>query len=153
MKQSRGITIVEALVGLSILAVVLVFIVQTQTIFFASSGRALDVTQATYLAEEGQEFVRYLRDEDWAQLSGLANDTDHYFDVDAANISITTTPEVVNDTFTRSFSLSSLERDVNDDFVESGGTSDGGGRVVTVTISWEGESISLTSLVTNIHSI
>lgn len=153
MSNCRGITIVEALVGISILGIILVAISLTQTQFFAASGTVLNTTQATYLAEEGQEFVRYLRDEDWNQLSGLTNGTDYYFDVTSGDIDITATPEVINGVFTRHFTLSELKRDANDDFVESGGSSDTGGRVVTVTVSWGTESVSLSALVTNLHNI
>lgn len=153
MSNCRGITVVEALVGISILGVILVAISLTQTQFFAASGTVLNTVQATYLAEEGQELIRYLRDEDWNQLTALTNGTDYYFEVTGSDIDATTTPEVINGVFTRKFTLSALERDANDDFVESGGVSDTGGRVVTVTVSWGTESVSLSALVTNLHNI
>ena len=153
MNKCRGITVVEALVGISILGFVLVFVSMTQTVFFAASGKVLNTTKAMYLAEEGQELIRYVRDEDWDEIAALTVGTDYYFDVTSGDIATTTSPEVIDTIFTRKFVLNNLNRDANDDFVESGGSSDTGGRVVTVTVSWGTESTSLTALVTNIHDI
>lgn len=152
MNRSLGITVIEALVGISILGFAMVFIAHSQTTFFNASGLAMRTTHATYLAEEGQEFIRFLRDEDWTQLTALTNGTDYYFDVDAADIDITSSPEVIGE-FSRKFTLSPLNRDANDDFVETGGSSDAGGRIATVTVTWGTQTVTLQAIVTNLHDV
>ena len=152
MKSSKGVTLVEVLVSLSMLGIILVIISSIITLFFGSSGTVLNTTRATYLAEEGVELARFIRDDDWNEISSLTTDTAYYFEATPVSIGVTTTPQSI-DEFTRSFTVSDLERDGNGDFVVSGGTSDPGGRVLTVTVTWGTESVELQSLITNIHNI
>jgi len=153
MKRNQGITLVEALVGIAIISMILVFVMYTQNLYFGVAETALQTTKATYLAEEGQEFLRYLRDEDWGQLDSLTTGTTYYFTVSGGAIDITTTPEVVDGVYSRSFTLAPLNRSVSGDFVTTGGTSDGESRIATVTVSGGEASVSLTTIMANIHNI
>ena len=153
MRSTQAITLVEALVAVAIIGIILVFVMQTQTLFFASARTSMETTKATYLAEEGQELVRYLRDADWNQIAALSTGSPHYFNVTGSGVTITSTPEVIDSRYTRSFTLTSLSRSASGDFVSSGGTSDTGSRVVTVDIDWNGTKVSLKGIVTNMHNI
>ena len=151
--HNRGITVIEALLGIAIIALVLVFVSQTMTLFFNSSGDVREKTKALYLAEEGIEVLRYIRDEDWNEVDVLTQGATYYFDIATTTLATTTTPEVIDGIYTRSFTVENTERDGNNDFVETGGTDDTGGRVVTVDVAWGSESVSLSSILTNIQDI
>lgn len=152
--DSRGITVVEALVGLTILSIALVFISYTITLVLNSSGIVMERTQALYLADEGHELLRHLRDENWTEISSRTNGSTYYFAVATSSIDISTTPEVIDGTFTRSVIFSEVRRNSStDDLVTSGGSVDAGSRLVTVTVSWGTQSVSLESLLTNLHDI
>jgi len=151
----KGISLVEVVIGVAIAGLVIVFVSHTLTLFFASSEETLNRTQALYLAEEGQEILRYVRDEDWDTIgTDLSVGTTYYFYVSDTEIGTTTAPETVGD-FARSFVLSNVARDntTDDDIVFSGGTNDAGSRFATTTVSWGSDSVSLFSLLTNIHGI
>ena len=152
-QQQNGITIIEILIGTSILTLVLAFISYTLLLFLDTSDLALEQTQALYLAEEGQELMRYLRDENWQTIADLTEGSAYYFDIATSTISLSSTPEVIDGTFTRAIVVDELRRDGDDDFVESGGTIDNGGRVVTVTVSWDSRDVVLTSILTNLYDL
>lgn len=78
LNNKRGIAIVEILIGTSILTIILAFISTTLVLFLDTSNLAMEQTQALYLAEEGQEFLRYLRDEDWDTIAGLTEGDTYY---------------------------------------------------------------------------
>ena len=151
--KNRGVALIEILIGTSILTIVLSFISYTLLLFLDTSDLALEQTRALYLAEEGQEFLRYLRDEDWNTIADLTEGNTYYLAIATTTVAITNTPEVIDGTYTRSVVVDELRRDGNDDFVESGGTVDGGGRVITVTVTWGSKDVTLTSILTNLYDI
>ena len=150
IKQS-GITIIESLVGLSILSFIIVFIFYTMNLYFTASAMLLRDTKATYLAEEGQEFARFMRDSNWTTFSGLSTTTTYYFAVTSSSISATTTPQVIDSLYTRSFTLQFTKRNGSNDLVESGGSNDSSGRVATVNVVWGAESVQLKSVLENLN--
>lgn len=152
---NQGLSVVEVMLGLALFAVVLLFIFETLTVFFVNHSRVLEQTQAVYLAEVGQESLRYLRDEDWNTLDGLTPGDTYYIAVSTSTIESTTTPQVIDGKFTRSFVLWPTHRDGGDDLVASTtGSADGGGYESIVTVTWgSGEQVQLTSLLTNLHDI
>lgn len=150
-RTQRGITIVEVIIGVAVAGLVIVFISHTITLFVQASEAALDKTQALYLAEEGTEILRYLRDADWDTIENdLVVGTTYYFDVATTTLATTTAPEVIGK-YTRSFELAAVERDSDDDIVDSGGTVDDGSRFATVSVSWGSESVELTALLTDLQ--
>lgn len=144
---------VEVVIGATIISLALVFISYTIVLFLNSSDLAREQTKALYLAEEGHELLRYLRDEDWNTLGTLTEGSTYYLAVSSTSIAVSASPEVVDGVFTRSFVLQELNRDGNNDFVEIGGTVDSGSRIVEVTVSWDGRSVQLDSILTNIYDI
>ncbi|MEX0931029.1 MAG: type II secretion system protein [Candidatus Paceibacterota bacterium] len=151
--KNNGIALIEILVGIAIVGFVLVFVSHTITLFLSSSELVLQQSRAVYLAEEGQELVRYLRDEDWNTIADLTEGTTYYVSVSTTTISATTSPEIIDDLFTRSFVVEELLRDGNDDVVDSGGSVDQNGRIVTVDVSWNGESVNFVSIITNLYDL
>lgn len=146
-----GISAVEVLVGVSILALILVFVTYGLVRLVDTGRLVAERTEALYLAEEGMELIRFVRDGDWDAFDNLTSGTTYYLDIDPTTIAFTSTPESI-DEFTRSFEVEPVERNTNDDIVASG-TNDSGSSYVTVTVSWDGgiESVSLTSMLGNIQ--
>lgn len=153
--NQSGVTIVEIIFGVAIAGLAIVFITHTLTLFFNTSTQTLNRTQALYLVEEGQELLTHLRDTNWDTFgTTLANNTPHYLAVSTTTVAVTATPEVIDNTFTRSFVLSEVRRDSSThDLVATGGVVDPGGRYVTVSVTWDGNTVSSTGLLTNIHDI
>jgi type II secretory pathway pseudopilin PulG len=152
-----GVTVVEVLIGLVILSLVMVFIFHTFTLFFNAQRLTVQSSQAIYLAEQGQEMVRYLRDDDWNTFEGLSKNTQLYLQVATATIAMTATPQVLDGTFTRSVYIRDAYRNASDDFVASttpGASIDTDSRVIDVVVSWgTNRQVRLQSLLTNIRDI
>lgn len=138
------------LIGISIAALILVFVVHSVTRFASIGREMIDKTAALYIAEDGMEIVRFIRDDSWTNISSLTNGATYYLNVSSTTLAITGTPETVG-IFSRSFVVDEVERGATDDIVVSGVT-DPGSKYVTVTVTWDGgtESVSLTSVLANI---
>jgi len=150
--KEKGIVAVEAIVGVTIAALVLLF-VSHSIVRFVNTGRdSTEKTQALYLAEEGLEMVRFIRDKKWSYISDLTDGTTYYLDINATTIATSTTKEVIGE-FARSFEISPVERDSNDDIVSSG-TPDGDSKYVTVRIEWgtPTTTVSLVSILADINN-
>lgn len=156
-KSTRGVSVVEVMIGLVIFSIIFVFIFHTLTLFFGSQTLTLESTQALYLAEEGQEAVRYLRDEDWNALSALSKDTEYTLAIATTTIDAVAGTTLIDGKYTRSFFLHDAHRNSDDDFVASttsGASVDSGSLLVTVRVTWgEDEQVQLYSLLTNLHDI
>ena len=155
--RTKGVTIVEILIGASLLATIVVLITHTLALYFSTGSLLQEKTKALYLAQEGQEIMRYLRDEDWNTLTDINVDTTYYFDVATTTLATMTSAEVIDGMYTRSFILYNAYRDGNDDLVSSttaGASIDAGGRIVVTKVQWGTDNeIRLESLLTNIFNI
>lgn len=123
--KNQGITLIEVLVAVSILAVVSVFVGATVTQFTLTRNQILDETKKAYLAEEGYEILRYMKDDDWSSIDTLSFDTEYYFDISTTTLGIVSNPpEVIDGKFNRGFILQEVHRDGLDNIVASttGGT-------------------------------
>jgi len=133
-QNQKGALVVEALVATFIVTLILIISASAAAAGLSASRRALDKTQAAYLLEEGAEIVKIIRDEDWAGVSGLLENTDYYASFSGGIWALSTTPSTI-DGFTRIFEVEEVVRDANDD-IDSSGTADDGTRLITVTVSW-----------------
>lgn len=152
----RGITAVEAVIGLSIAGLMLTYAAHAIVTFISSARAVTEKTQALYLAEDGLELLRFVRDNDWSNVSGLSLGTPHYLDVASTYVRATTTPETIGD-FSRSFTLRNVYRNSStDDIVASttsGAVADPDSKYVTMTVSWDGgtESVALTGILADLE--
>jgi type II secretory pathway pseudopilin PulG len=155
-RNKKGIAAVEMLVGISIAAVVLIAASFSIVTFVNTSHNISIQTQALYLAEEGIELVRYVRDNDWTDISSLTTGATYYIETTVSTIDIGSTPETVG-YFTRSVSFENAYRDnTSDDIVASGSPGsyeDTDTKIVTVTVGGGGLSsdVALISILTNIN--
>lgn len=153
-QYTRGVTAVEILVGASIAGVILVMASYTISHFISASFALSEKTQAVYLAEEGLEMVRYIRDNQWSTIGNLTVGTPYYLIPTGTGVTIGGTSETIG-AFNRSFVVDRVYRDnTSQDIVasgSSGSSSDADTRSVTVTVTWGNptESVSLTSILTN----
>lgn len=151
--RTQGMSLVEVVVGISILSTIMVSVGIGVTSFVDARGRLLTEAKATYLAEEGYETLRAIRDEDWADIAAVPVGTTRYLDVTATTIGITTTPEVIDTSYTRSFQVQELRRDSNDDIVTTGGTIDSDSVLVEILVTGPNGTVSLESILSNVHNI
>lgn len=156
LKNEGGIALVEIIISSAIASLVAIFIGITVTQFVLVRNEMLHTANKTYLAEEGYEVVRLLRDDGWTNLSSLPLQTSHYLQISTTTISITGTPEIVSGKYTRSFLLSPIYRNAADDIVASttvGANIDDDSRQVTVSVSDSRGTTTMKALFTNFLSL
>ena len=74
---TRGMGLLEVVVSVSIVTVVLIFFSNTFVQFINTGKQVSEKTQALYLAEEGLELMRFVRDNNWADISALTPGTSY----------------------------------------------------------------------------
>lgn len=151
----RGVTSLEVVMAVSIAGVIIAYAGNVIAQFVSSARDVTSQTQALYLAEEGLELIRFIRDEDWSDITSLPLATTRYLNITATDIGPSTSPEIIGD-FTRSFQVTNVYRNSStDDIVASttgGSVADPDSKYVTVSVSWDTPTttVSLTSILTNI---
>ncbi len=150
----QGISLTEVVLGTALILVVVVFLTQTYNIYINFALANENNTKANFLLEEGLETLIFLRDDGWtANISTLTSGSTYYLYFDGGDWVSTTTPQYIDSTFVRSFVLSNVNRDSNDDIATSG-TNDPNTKKATVTVSyWQGHSTTTKSIATYITNI
>lgn len=153
--QQRGVSSIEMVIGVSILGLILVYSIYTVTTYINNARSMAEKTEALYLAEDGLELLRFIRDGAWSNIDTLTSGTTYYLSVTPTTIQTTGTPEIIG-MYTRSFTLEPVYRDpVNDDIVASttsGSVADPDSKYVTMMVSW-GTPATDVSLVTILADI
>lgn len=143
--KNTGFTILEVLIACSIISIAMFALMKTAEKGLRISSQALDKSQASFLIEEGAEAVKTIRNDNWLTISDLVLDVPYYlsFDNNTKKWNLTNTNSLIDDIFTRSVVFSAAERDSNDDLVLSGGNVDSGTKKVTVSVSWDSPTGSI----------
>jgi prepilin-type N-terminal cleavage/methylation domain-containing protein len=151
---SRGVTLIEVLIAVGIVALFSVVISTTVFQFAESRKELLHDTDKMYLAEEGYEIIRLLRDDDWANLSGLTLNTNYYLQLSDTTLAIGTVPEIINARYTRLFKLLSVYRDATThEIVSSGGVLDNDALKVQISVGDSNGTSTVEALLVNFSSL
>lgn len=156
---NKGSGMVEIVVAVFIFSVVLGSLITVSNMYLSGAGDNLQSAKAAYIAEEGVEAVKIIRDNNWAMINSLANYTDYYlyFDTSSSTNNIwksTSTASILDSIFTRTFRLDPVNRDSNGRIVSSGGTLDQSTKKLSVSVSWQSkDSVIVKSLSTYITNI
>lgn len=156
-KSTKGVTLIEALIATSIIMAFLVAIMSVHNTYLSSSFSDLFEVKATYLAEEGIEAVKGLRDVSWTDnIASQTNDIPYYLAFSNGAWTLTSTPLLIDSKFSRSITFSAVNRNASSDIVTSGGTPDSNIKKVTVVVSWPlggtTATRSIETYITNIFS-
>lgn len=120
MRLRRGVSIVEVILGVSIAALAIAFMSHTIVRYASVGTETLDRTRAVFLAEEGLELMRYLHDDSWTNMSSLTTGTSYYLTISTTTIATSTTPTLIDGTYTRTITTSPVYRaTASDDIVAS----------------------------------
>jgi prepilin-type N-terminal cleavage/methylation domain-containing protein len=153
---TKGVSLVEVLVGVSIVAVLLVVIGYSINTYVSARAALLNNTKATYLAEEGIEIVRAIRDNDWNTIDALPTNTARYLSVSTTTFSIVTTQEIIDSSFYREFKVRPVYRNASDDIVASttlGATIDNGSRQIDMYVGSPAGTTTMQAIITNLYAI
>jgi prepilin-type N-terminal cleavage/methylation domain-containing protein len=142
--QQKGFTLVEVIIASAIITILMFALMQAAQKGIVLSSQALEKTKASFLAEEGVEAVKSIRDNDWNTIANLSLNTNYYlsFNSNTKKWELNNTNNIIDSQFTRSIVFNSVNRDSNDDIVSSGGSLDGLTKKVTVEVSWSSYGVS-----------
>ena len=133
--KKNGMSLVEVIVGAAIATLILSGLIAAYQLYFKTALANLRHVQAVFLAEEGAEALRFLRDGNWSNLSSLTAGATYYLVFQSGNWQIITNNIFVDEIFERKLVLSNINRDVNDDIAPTG-TLDPNTKKAAITISW-----------------
>lgn len=144
-KDKKGMGLVEVVIASAIVMASLVSIMGVYNSMATLSLRNTDTIQATFLAEEGVEIVRILRDKGWANIASTTNGVPYsFYWNNASSTWVSTSTIIESDIFERQVVYSAVYRDANFDIIPTlggpSGTLDTNSKKVTVTVSWPSQT-------------
>ncbi len=151
----KGIGLVEVLVAVFVFTIILSSLILISNLYLSGATDSLRNTQAAYLAEEGIESIKTIRDNSWNDILSIPTDTTKYlsFSIASSSWQISDTEEKIG-VFSRSFVIDSVNRDSVSGDISDSGTDDTNTKKIIVSISWGGKNGLLTKdLVTYITNI
>jgi prepilin-type N-terminal cleavage/methylation domain-containing protein len=152
----KGMSLVEVIIASAIASLVAIFVGVTVAQFASVRAGILNDTKKLYLAEEGYEIIRLIRDEDWSVLSVIPQQTYYHLQVSTTTLGIGLTPEIIDGEYIRSFRLLPLYRNNQGNIVSSttsGATSDNNGRELYIYVADDSGTTTLRSLLMNFSAI
>lgn len=159
ISRNKGFTLVEVVIGVSIISMMLVGVSQAYFLYLRNTYLLTERIQGAFLAEEGIEALKAIRDFSWSQsFATYSTTTDYYLFWNLAGTlwQATTVPQVIDGTFYRTFRMSWVSRGADDDIISSGGTNDPNTRLLKVTVSWPSQkgttTAELSTYITNLFS-
>ncbi|OHA06754.1 MAG: hypothetical protein A2934_01115 [Candidatus Sungbacteria bacterium RIFCSPLOWO2_01_FULL_47_10] len=140
----KGISLIEVAIGTAIISSILLALGSVAQYSLHLSKNSTLRLQAVFLASEGVEAVKTLRDSGWsANIAPLNAGTDYYvvFETDHY-VTTTSPPALIDGLFQQKIVFENTNRDANDDIVESGGVADPNTKKVSVTVSWNYRNVA-----------
>ena len=136
-RQSKGFSLIEIVLGVSMITTVLLSVMLYYKKVLDVSETTTRHIQSGFLIEEGFESIKLLRDTSWStKIAPLSTSTSYYLYWSGTAWTATTTPQNIENVFTRTFRLSDVKRDGSDNIAVAG-TLDAGTKKVDVYVSWQ----------------
>lgn len=147
-KNSQGFSLVEVLVMVFIATFAIFVVWRVYVLYIKISISNPALFQASFLAEEGIEVVKFMRDYGWSHnIAVLSPGVSYTLTFDGAMWGVTTTPAYIDGFFDRRILFSDVYRDANGNISESG-TADPGTKKVAVIVSWWKDTATSTREIT-----
>lgn len=136
-QKSSGFGLIETVVGAAIISVVLFGLAEVGQFAFRTADESNLRLRAAFLAEEGIEAVKTMRDAGWAaNIAPLNLNQDYYLQFLGNAWRLDALPQpLVDGLFDRRVVFREVERNASDDIVAGGGAADSSSRKVTVTVT------------------
>ncbi len=163
--NKKGFSVIELMVAITILVVVVIVFYQVAAFSLRALKGSINETKAGYLAQEGVEAVRNIRDQvEWDDggdgkigIGEFSVVNIYYPIISANNWELTTTdPGILDIFFTREITFANLSRDPATDDIEdvyNPVNDDENSKKVTVKVSWqeggENKDVTLVTYITN----
>jgi type II secretory pathway pseudopilin PulG len=144
----RGQMVIEVIVAVSIFAIIAASSVMAIVGSLSTARLAEEESQATFIASEGLEAVKSIRNQAWASLvtgpHGASKASGVWAFLGTADVD----PSLK---FTRVINIADVGRDANGNIIGSGGTADPETKKITATVSWDFTPTRHNSVVMNLY--
>lgn len=150
MRNNRGFGLLEIVISVAVISVSLFSLAAVSRIAFrAVNESSLDV-RANFLMEEGIEALRTIRDRAWSEIGGLQIGQTYQLVFSEGAWRATTTPQLIDGIFERTFVLDNVLRDANSNITSSGTLDIGTRRVTLKRKIVGGQSVEAVTYLTNL---
>lgn len=152
-KKNKGVALVEVIIGVSLVSLISIFIGLAVTQFVNTRNVILSDTKKMYLAEEGYESIRFLRDENWSNISSLTSNTYYFLQISTTTVATSGSPEVIDGVYKRSFLIQPVYRGNSGDVVAStsaGAVLDTDTKKIFIFVNDTNGTTSVNALLTNL---
>lgn len=139
--SNNGFGLLEIVLAIALISGSLFALTAVSQVAFRATEEASDRVRASFLLEEGFEALKLIRDDSWINISSLNNDQTYYLIFSGGSWQTTSSPEIIEGLFTRSFVSKEVLRDGAYN-IASSGTSDGEIRKVEMSIIWDQRGVA-----------
>ena len=140
--------VIEVIVAVSVFAIIAASSVVIIISSLGSARLAEEQSQAAFIATEGLESVKSIRNQGWGNLTNGP----HGLSIEGGVWSFLGTSDVdPSGKFTRVIEIADVRRDVGGNIIGSGGTVDPETKKVTATVSWDFTPTRQNSVVMNVY--
>ena len=150
---TSGFGLMEIIISITLISVSLFAFATVSRIAFRAVLESSDRQRGGFLLEEGFEAIKTIRDDGWTNISSLTLDMSYHLVFSGGTWSATTSSQLIDGIFTRTFMLGEVFRNASDN-IASSGTSDPGTRRMEIEVTWEERgderTMSAVSYITNI---
>lgn len=148
MRNKAGFSLVEVLVMVFIATFSIFIVWRIYILYIKISVSNPAAFQSSFLAEEGIEAVKFMRDSSWSSnISTLSPGTSYTLVFDGTTWKATTTLAFIDSRFDRRVSVENVFRDVSGNIAASG-TADPNTKKVLVSVSWLKDTATTTRQIT-----
>jgi len=137
-KFLKGISLIEIIVGSAIISLILLSLGSVAQFSLYLTEKSLLRMQAVFLASEGIEAIKTIRDTSWSsRIANLTSGTNYYLTFSTNHFETTISPPALIDgVFQRRIVLEDVYRDANSDITTLGGTLDSETKKLNMYVSW-----------------
>ena len=146
--NSTGFSLVEMIIMISVATFSILIMWKIYAVFIKVSVANPSLFQASFLAEEGIEAVKFMRDDSWdSNIATLTPGIPYSLAFDGTDWEATTTISFISGQFDRRVSFEDVFRDASGDIAVSG-SPDLNTKKVVVTVSWQKDTSTTTREIT-----
>jgi hypothetical protein len=133
--HTRGLSVIEIIVAAAIIVTLVTGAAGAWQLNLRLSNSGIQQSQAAIIVEETAEILQLLRDDSWSRhISPLSLNTTYQLAWSNNKYSITQAQTLIQNSYVRTITLASVNRDSNDNITASGGTLDVNTKKVTVSV-------------------
>lgn len=146
-KKNTGFGLMEIIAASAVMVMVVLAVFDAFSVYIRTSKNNLDSVKASYLAEEGIEAVKIMRDAGWIQkISTITEGTAFRVGWNGTTWTSTSSSALIDGKFDRVIVLNNACRDGGTNSFIQCGTSDPNARKVSVAVSWRNNNATTTKV-------